>query len=42
VWDAQSGWLTFDPTPAVGEVPFYRRGVIAEVDSRAHLDAVWP
>ncbi len=38
VWDAQSGWLTFDPTPAVGEVPFYRRGVIAEVD--AMIEAV--
>ncbi len=33
VWDAQQGWVTFDPTPAVGEVPFYRRGVLAEVDA---------
>ncbi len=33
VWDAQQGWVTFDPTPAVGEVSLYRRGVLAEVDA---------
>jgi hypothetical protein len=32
-WDPQQGWVTFDPTPAVGEVPLYRRGVLAEVDA---------
>lgn len=32
-WDPQLGWVTFDPTPAVGEVSQYRRGVLAEVDA---------
>lgn len=33
VWDAQQGWVTFDPTPPAGEVPVLRSGVLAEVDA---------
>jgi len=33
VWDAQRGWITFDPTPPAGEVPLLRSGVLAEVDA---------
>jgi len=33
VWDAQRGWVTFDPTPPMGEVPRLRSGVVAEIDA---------
>ncbi len=33
VWDPQQGWVTFDPTPAVGGPGTYRSGVLAEVDA---------
>jgi protein-glutamine gamma-glutamyltransferase len=40
VWDTQLGWVTYDPTPSVGEVPFYRRGVLAEVDAMVEAMSV--
>lgn len=33
VWDAQEGWLTYDPTPPAGEIPLFRTGIFAEADA---------
>jgi transglutaminase-like putative cysteine protease len=33
VWDANDGWVTFDPTPPASEMAMMRTGVIAELDA---------
>jgi transglutaminase-like putative cysteine protease len=33
VWDDARGWVTFDPTPSVGEMMLLRRGVLSELDA---------
>ncbi|MFO0631094.1 MAG: transglutaminase domain-containing protein [Polyangiales bacterium] len=33
VWDARQGWVTFEPTPAVGTMPAPHEGVLAETDA---------